>query len=137
MGNVGSFVCTVCKVTKPSFKSYKGSSPKVCKLCVQTALRQPYTPHQNARYSQVKGSAVRRGILFLLTKDQFIAFGELQCFYCGSPNDNYGVDRFDNTKGYTNENCRSCCPVCNTAKLAMTADDFLKHCEKVVNFQQK
>jgi hypothetical protein len=42
-----------------------------------------------------------------------------------------GVDRVDNTKGYTLANSVPCCKVCNRMKMAMTKDDFLTHIRKV------
>jgi hypothetical protein len=41
------------------------------------------------------------------------------CYLCGKEeNETHknGIDRFDNTKGYTEENIRSCCVSCNYMK---------------------
>jgi hypothetical protein len=48
-----------------------------------------------------------------------------------------GIDRLDNTKGYTIDNCVPCCPDCNEAKSNMTEEAFLKHIEKIYNFQKQ
>lgn len=45
-----------------------------------------------------------------------------------------GVDRRDNTKGYTPENSISCCKNCNLMKRCMSEDEFIKHCERIVNY---
>lgn len=55
------------------------------------------------------------------------------CTYCG----NYdrttqdgqqmvGIDRIDNSLGYTKENCQSCCKVCNIMCGRLTVEQFLK-----------
>jgi 5-methylcytosine-specific restriction endonuclease McrA len=36
----------------------------------------------------------------------------------------HGIDRVDNTKGYTIENSRPCCFRCNQAKSSMTEQEF-------------
>lgn len=56
------------------------------------------------------------------------------CDYCGFvpewPNNRVGIDRVDNTKGYTPNNCVSCCFTCNSAKKELTRDDFLAWIKK-------
>ena len=38
-----------------------------------------------------------------------------------------GVDRVDNTKGYSVDNSVPCCKFCNTAKHTMSEGDFFTH----------
>jgi hypothetical protein len=45
-----------------------------------------------------------------------------------------GIDRVDNKKGYTEENCVSCCGLCNRMKMKMGLSDFAKHIQKIHNF---
>lgn len=42
-----------------------------------------------------------------------------------------GIDRLDSSKGYTKDNCVSCCSTCNFAKSTMTVDEFKAWVEKV------
>lgn len=42
-----------------------------------------------------------------------------------------GIDRYDNTKGYTLENSVPCCRYCNTLKSTKTIDRFYKRMEKL------
>jgi len=60
-----------------------------------------------------------------LTYEEFLEFTKQPaCFYCGGAlkwqpyesNQNYNLDRKDNNKGYTKENCAVCCKTCNYAK---------------------
>lgn len=61
------------------------------------------------------------------------------CSFCGTPpsnstNDGFlysGIDRIDNTVGYTFDNCISCCWVCNQMKGTLSVDDFLTAINKI------
>lgn len=82
----------------------------------------------------------RGTILFDLSYDEFINLTQLNCVYCdGVPSNRItplnnkdggvyvynGIDRVDSTKGYTKDNCVTCCEICNRAKKDMTIDDFM------------
>ena len=41
---------------------------------------------------------------------------EKKCHYCGAELRGYNLDRKDNTKGYSKENCVVCCGTCNKAR---------------------
>lgn len=62
-----------------------------------------------------------------LTFQEFLGFTKItQCEYCDSPiqwkpysdkkHAGYNIDRKDNSKGYTKENCVVCCSQCNRVK---------------------
>lgn len=92
---------------------------------------------------------------FNLTLPQFKALTKGTCFYCGkepsqiirrnhnggktqgTPYIYNGVDRLDSSKGYTIDNCVSCCGVHNKMKLAMSPDEFLQACKAVVEYYGK
>jgi hypothetical protein len=64
----------------------------------------------------------------------------LGCNYCGvdvSEQKGYCLDRFDNNKGYTNENIVVCCKICNYAKRSMGANDFYSWVERAYQHQKK
>lgn len=95
-------------------------------------------------YSVYKGSAVKRKLDFKLTFEDFSYFTQQNCVYCnGEPTlrkytrvvegKMNGIDRFDNTKGYTAENCYSCCPTCNAMKSNMAFEDFKDQIIKIYN----
>jgi hypothetical protein len=46
-----------------------------------------------------------------------------------------GIDRFDNDIGYTVENSRPCCSICNHNKSDMSFDHYVQHCRKVIDYQ--
>jgi hypothetical protein len=105
-------------------------------------------------------SAGYRGLEFSLTDVQFRELLAGNCHYCGveplqvSRDNNKkiseaakensafvynGIDRVDNAKGYTAENCVTCCKCCNKAKLSMSQDEFLSWIKRVYdhNFSPK
>jgi hypothetical protein len=90
---------------------------------------------------------------FLLTDEQFRVLTKGNCYYCdckpakirkiyaktnteqGNKHGEYvynGVDRVDNAKGYTLENCVSCCRRCNYLKSNLDLKVFIKHLQKIV-----
>lgn len=85
-----------------------------------------------------KRKAKNRNREFSLTKEQFRKLTKQKCFYCGAEpcailsskksNGKYvynGIDRVDNEKGYTVDNCVACCGTCNRMKNIHTQQDFL------------
>jgi 5-methylcytosine-specific restriction endonuclease McrA len=46
-----------------------------------------------------------------------------------------GIDRVDNSLGYTEENCVTCCGTCNYAKNTLSASDFQTWIDRLVAFQ--
>jgi hypothetical protein len=91
-----------------------------------------------------KKTAKDRNYSFDLSIDTFKSLVTSPCFYCGDSLKNIrkdkasteilfytGIDRLDNSKGYTTENCVPCCRICNGAKSNMTKEEFLNHIEKI------
>lgn len=87
--------------------------------------------------------AEKIGKPFELSFDQFISLTQQSCHYCGlseflnickkiGGNFKYnGIDRVDNTKGYTIENCVSCCKMDNKAKGTMSYEEYINHVNSV------
>lgn len=84
-----------------------------------------------------KGNAIRKNHEFLLTEEEFMILSQRNCFYCNckpsrsrkrgnsaTPFVYNGVDRIDSNKGYSLDNCVSCCTHCNIAKSDMTVAEF-------------
>ena len=86
-----------------------------------------------------KAQAKRRKIEWKLSEQDFKKIVDQDCFYCGAapvpkihrhrkPNGHYpvnGIDRLDNSIGYTSENSIPCCKICNMAKRDMSQKDFI------------
>jgi len=93
-----------------------------------------------------KNNAKNKGYVFELTEEQFAEITKKDCFYCGAKpsniyknHDSYGeyvyngIDRIDNTRGYTIDNVVPCCKICNYKKGALTLQEFMEWIEKVYN----
>lgn len=112
-----------------------------CKQCHHVGRRRPETL-RNYLFQRYKTEAERRDYPFCLTFDEFDALLKGTCVYCGSPPSQVvksawdefqyqGVDRMDNTKGYTVENSVPCCEICNKMKRTFGPLFFVRHCKKV------
>lgn len=89
--------------------------------------------------------AKEKGNCFKLTKEQVKNLIESDCYYCGEKPSNdiglhrgirfiyQGIDRLDNTKGYTPDNVVPCCIVCNKMKKALSHDEFLLHIHRIAS----
>jgi len=102
----------------------------------------------NKTYLNYENHAKQRGLSFDLTKEDFSFLTKMNCFYCGAKpgqvarkkrcNGTYiynGIDRMDNSKGYTIDNVVPCCKACNWMKLDMTTLEFLGHVRKIVRYK--
>lgn len=91
----------------------------------------------NQIFKSYKYSANRRNIVFEITKEKFLSLVNSSCYYCKSAPSRYfknhnakvgvyynGIDRLDNTQGYTTNNVVPCCTSCNRAKSEMSIDEF-------------
>lgn len=96
----------------------------------------------NSLYSSYRSSANSRNLTFELTRSKFKEKTQQICYYCGkSPEQKFkrgtsiytynGIDRKDNSRGYTTENCVSCCKECNIAKHKRNKKEFLEWVAKV------
>jgi hypothetical protein len=72
-----------------------------------------YAERANTRF---QGQAV-------LTKTEFNNLTKEKCHYCDKDGPN-GIDRIDNTIGYTMGNCVPCCKHCNYVKGHLSQVDF-------------
>jgi hypothetical protein len=104
----------------------------------------------NMLFKNYKNEAERRSLAFELTEEQFRDLTKGSCYYCGAPpsqkiefkgrNGAYeynGLDRLINEIGYTTSNSVSCCGPCNMMKHVKSVEDFLTHCKKVTEHQQR
>ena len=86
------------------------------------------------KYQDIKRGAIRRNIPFELTEDFVGTMTDEPCFYCEQQTTDIlrnGIDRLDNTVGYNEDNCVSCCRTCNTMKRCLDASTFVERCSQV------
>lgn len=83
----------------------------------------------------MKRGATIRGAPWELSPDEAVRLITAPCHYCGTPPRTRirdtsfyrnGIDRKDNSKGYTKDNCVPCCWRCNRAKNILSADEFIE-----------
>ena len=115
---------------------------KGCRACV---ARLAYgIASFNGLYNSYLKGAKKRNYNFELSKDEFKLLTGQNCYYCGATPSNTwrrgethgfykynGIDRSDNDLGYTVENSRSCCGLCNRIKWKTSEKEFLNWVSKV------
>lgn len=80
--------------------------------------------------------AYNREKYFLLTPEEFINLLSSSCNYCGN-NAGMTIDRTDSSLGYTVDNSKSCCNICNSMKFVSVEFDFLQHIKRIYEYQEQ
>jgi hypothetical protein len=110
-----------------------------------TKFRNPYEGALNDLYGSYKRNAKNRRLSFEISFEKFCKLLVIKCSYCGAlPNikRSYrgisilynGLDRIDNSRGYTEDNVTPCCFSCNHAKNTVTRDEYLSLSNKIYNW---
>ncbi len=108
------------------------------KSCGCRSLSRIYESGINRVFFSYKAKAKKRKLEFSIEKEIFEKLLMGNCLYCDRSPSNIlkrlktkklqlqynGIDRYDPSKGYTNDNCVSCCYYCNHAKLDLTFEEF-------------
>jgi len=101
-------------------------------------------PALNSLFYVYKKNAEYRNLGFIINIKDFENITSLPCFYCGKEpiqikkyrSSSYiynGVDRIDNTIGYSIDNCVPACGRCNWMKSDMSTVDFINHIKNISN----
>lgn len=146
--------CDCGKYTDVEKAKVIGGITKSCG-CIQKEMRKSLGDKQrlglgesarNHVYSTYKKSAKQRDIEFNLSFDEFLNIIVKPCIYCGDflsnklskPSMNgyfeyTGIDRYENSIGYTKDNSVPCCRVCNRVKTDMDIDTLFNHLIKMIS----
>ncbi len=94
-----------------------------------------------------RNKAKQKKRAFDLSVDDVIRLSSSPCVYCGCPPSNIarndsiygrmaysGIDRCDNSQGYTLINSLPCCGTCNSMKKTMSQDEFFAHLRKILAY---
>jgi hypothetical protein len=134
----------------------KSGGTKSCGICVRPGTNaKPDTAFEDLWHIYIK-NAEYRGHVWGLNKEQFRELTKSPCHYTGRqpshvqksaatarrlkegkdplPGGLYvynGIDRVDNSKGYTLDNCVPCCGEVNQMKMAFGHDEFIALCKEV------
>jgi len=132
--------CTKCE--KESIRLYNKSQWEAstkCKFCT-TGFTEP---SYNNIHNVYKQGARDRNIEWDLPDKIFLQLITANCFYCGTKptirkhdssknkKEVNGIDRVDSKKKYSENNCVSCCSVCNYMKQTLSYDNFISQIKKI------
>ena len=94
--------------------------------------------------------ATQRGLIWGLSDAEAERIIACPCHYCAAPPSSKierpsgratlyytGIDRIDNTQGYTPGNVVPCCGTCNRCKSDMTREQFLSHASRVASLHPR
>jgi hypothetical protein len=152
-------ICDCGKITYvASYQLKKGYSRSCGCLGRQLTSQRNYKPDnasaKNTLYLKYKKNAEARGHEFLLTPEDVVKLTAGKCHYCDQPpsmklieTKRYrhaestfvynGIDRVNNSVGYTVENSVSCCKLCNLSKRDLPIEIWLDWIDRVHEFQHR
>jgi 5-methylcytosine-specific restriction endonuclease McrA len=121
------------------------------KLGLRARLNNCEKDNKKLVFNNYKHNARRRKLPFLLSLEEFVTITSKKCYYCGKPPGQFlttrgasqshyiynGIDRVDNSLGYTLDNVVPCCKQCNRAKGALTTQEFKTWAENLISFINK
>ena len=141
----------LCRCDCSNVKAIRGTSLRNgnAKSCGCRQGKNHGLPHGESMFNvlynkYVWGATGKRNFEWSISKEQFRHLTKQNCQYCGCEpsreqtaqycNGTYiynGLDRVDNSKGYTIDNVVPCCTTCNLAKVGMTVKEFYRWVESV------
>jgi 5-methylcytosine-specific restriction endonuclease McrA len=99
--------------------------------------------NRKSLFFSYKSRSSRSDKEFSISEEKFNHLASGKCFYCGvefdkefSDGKSNGIDRFDNSQGYTEDNCVPSCWTCNRAKSDMGAGEFYKWIKRLSGWNQ-
>lgn len=128
-------LCSSCKNPKDisDFSKMGRRVRSQCKACCNATAR-AYSVANNRtikrRFSLGKGGAKRRGLEWTVTLEEYTSkIKHGACFYCDGKisETGHGLDRINNTEGYTFRNTVPCCPSCNRVKCELLTYEDMIH----------
>ena len=95
----------------------------------------------NYRYNEIYKRSTRHCIPITLTLEQLQERLECSCFYCGREKSkserHFGLDRFNNEKGYVEGNMVTCCTTCNMMKKDIPYHLFMRQIEHILSYNER
>lgn len=131
--------CDCGKETTVRAASVKSGNTKSCGCLVVAELKSRALKDNGSAINQIYRTYVKnaksRNYSFELSLEEVKNIIEKPCEYCGDERSNQlnwlhspyrynGIDRCDNSKGYTKDNVVPCCRTCNIAKNTLTTEKF-------------
>jgi len=150
-------ICDCGNKTTTRSTNLRRGKTKSCGKC--SLMKKPVSDDAVLKkgYAKIKNLHKSRGfeVSDLVSYEMFKELSFSNCFYCGSPPSSIrsvhsnkkhlpdhkeavmnGIDRIDSSRGYTNDNVRSCCFTCNAMKLDHSIEVFLDHVKKIYDYME-
>lgn len=121
-----------------------------CSHCRKNRFGKPLNVLEYKMYCFYRSGAKQRHIEWSLSEEEFKTLIKDKCHYCGeepsrhqsvSYRDDFelvnGIDRIDSSKGYSIDNCVSCCNTCNLMKNVLAKNIFLNKVSQIYNYSIK
>jgi hypothetical protein len=138
----------ICGNERWTYASSLRKSIHPCKNCYDNSMKSfDKKPAIQKAFISLKSNAKSRNISVDIDWKDFYEVAIEDCFYCGAepiektapkkwqPSVKLnGLDRVDNTKGYSVDNIVSCCYDCNRMKSDLSEENFLRHIRKIYNW---
>lgn len=137
-------LCVKCNKEFEYFKTTKGKESQKCPSCFETQVKVELLREKRDRnykrerminikthYTMYITAAIKRNKDFLLQFDEFCNVVIKPCYYCDyyKEDEVNGIDRLDNDKHYTLDNCVPCCEICNRMKHYYHPIFFIDKCK--------
>lgn len=144
--------CGNIKVTNSYCLKYKKTKSCGCyqkEMFLKSSVKYTSDIALNGLVYEYKIGAKKRNLIFELSHNEVKSLSSSDCYYCGTApfcvkNVNKhsitynGIDRVDNSKGYTIDNVVTCCKICNVAEHDLSYIDFINWVKKLsVNLSDK
>ena len=139
-------VCAQCGKDFEAFQTRYGKESLNCKTCQEGEVKQDEKRKDRIRnykeekfknikyyYKEYVTSSAKRGYEMNLEFDTFSKLILLDCHYCGHKKEGEvnGIDRVDNSVGYSMDNCVTACWKCNRLKHMYSKDFFIEKCQLI------
>jgi hypothetical protein len=137
-------VCTKCGKDFEMFKTRYGKESLLCTACNANQAKQDdkrrdrlrnynHENNQNIQgyFKAYVSSATKRGYEMNIDFETFSELVVAPCYYCGHHihQETNGIDRVDNSKGYSKENCVTACWKCNKIKYIYNLEFLVDKCK--------
>lgn len=89
-------------------------------------------------YKIYQRSANYRNLFFSINQNDYESLVKNPCYYCGMIQERgfNGIDRLNQSIGYIQDNCVSCCKMCNYMKGSLNEKVFVNRVEHILNFNK-
>lgn len=144
--------CPNCKTETWKFSNTLTKLKYPCKKCYDNSMKlyDDEGPAIRKAFMSLKTNAKSRKLAVNISENEFFKIAKNPCIYCGEkptektppkkwqvPTYLNGIDRVDNSIGYTLENSVPCCRQCNWAKRDLTLQEWNNWIDMIIENRKK